>query len=253
MCTVTFIARKNGYALGMNRDEKRTRAIARPPALEPAGERHALFPSEPSGGTWIGVNDTGAGFALINWYSISARVARQPVSRGEVVKVALAADSVGQADEILAALPLDRMNPFRLIGFFPAGEEIVEWRWNLKKLKPLRHRWEAGTWISSGHDEPGAQESRGKNFAIARRQSSAGRLAWLRRLHRSHRPACGPYSICMHREDAVTVSYTEVVVSLRRAVMRYHPETPCQNSTGFFHSFSLPIPPPAAQRASPGR
>ena len=86
MCTVTFIARKNGFALGMNRDEKLARATARPPSIEEIGGRRALFPSEPSGGTWIGVNDTGAGFALVNWYSISARVAGASVSRGVVVK-----------------------------------------------------------------------------------------------------------------------------------------------------------------------
>ena len=35
-------------------------------------------------------------------------------------------------------------------------------------------------------------------------------LAWMRRLHRSHVPAPGPFSICVHREDARTVSYTEI-------------------------------------------
>jgi len=33
MCTVTFIARRNGYVLGMNRDEKLTRAAGLPPRL----------------------------------------------------------------------------------------------------------------------------------------------------------------------------------------------------------------------------
>ena len=42
----------------------------------------------------------------------------------------------------------------------------------------------------------------------ARNQKFEGRLNWLRRLHRSHLPERGPFSICMHRSDAATVSYT---------------------------------------------
>jgi hypothetical protein len=46
-------------------------------------------------------------------------------------------------------------------------------------------------------------------------------------LHRSHGTERGPYSTCMHREDAATVSYTEVTVSRQRADMSYTPGTPC--------------------------
>ena len=60
MCTVTFIARRNGYALGMNRDERLTRVAGLPPRLTHLNGHAILAPSEPSGGTWIGVNDTGA-------------------------------------------------------------------------------------------------------------------------------------------------------------------------------------------------
>ena len=59
MCTVTLIARRNGYALGMNRDERLARVAALPPKNQRLERRHALFPSEPNGGTWIGVNDAG--------------------------------------------------------------------------------------------------------------------------------------------------------------------------------------------------
>jgi uncharacterized protein with NRDE domain len=78
MCTVTFIARRNGYALGMNRDEKLTRPAGLPPRLTHLNGRTIIAPSEPSGGTWIGVNDTGATFALINWYSVRAASLARP-------------------------------------------------------------------------------------------------------------------------------------------------------------------------------
>lgn len=227
MCTVTLVARGNGYALGMNRDEKRARATALPPARHRLGGRDALFPSEPNGGTWIGLNDVGITFALINWYSVTARVPGQPVSRGEIVKGVLPCDSMALADALLAQMSLGRVNPFRLMGVFPAGKAVAEWRWNLKRLERLEHRWQTNTWISSGFDEPGAQQTRGRAFAKALRDRSAGRIDWLRRLHRSHIPERGPYSTCMHREDAATVSYTEVVVSRDCATMQYTPGAPC--------------------------
>ena len=93
MCTVTFIVRRRGYCLGMNRDEKLTRPIALPPLKATVDGRTVLAPSEPGGGTWIAANDHGTTLALINWYSITARVDGKAVSRGEDVNSASAAIS----------------------------------------------------------------------------------------------------------------------------------------------------------------
>ena len=62
MCTVTFLARKNGYAIGMNRDEKLTRLQALPPAVHSVGRRTRHLPAEPRGGTALGRNDRGGAF-----------------------------------------------------------------------------------------------------------------------------------------------------------------------------------------------
>ncbi|HEV2691873.1 MAG TPA: NRDE family protein [Verrucomicrobiae bacterium] len=231
MCTVTFMARKNGFALGMNRDEKLSRARALPPQLHSIHGRHALFPFEPGGGTWVGVNDAGVGLALINWYAISTKLTEGATSRGEVVKMALAADSMAGVGKALAMLPLGKMNAFRLIGFFPAEGRVKEWRWNLHQLQARLHGWETNTWISSGFDELGAQKSRSDVFSSARQQISAGNLYWLRRLHRSHRPVRGAYSTCVHREDAATVSYTEMIVSPHTAKLHYQEGAPCCKAT----------------------
>jgi len=228
MCTVTFIARKRGYALGMNRDEKLARVQGLPPTERLVESRRVICPSEPGGGTWIALNETGVTFALINWYSIAARVNGSATSRGEIVAAVGALDDESNAAVRLKQLPLKRINPFRLIGIFPTTQQVVEWRWDLICLATARHRWKSQQWISSGFDEPTAQRARSKTFQQARRQRSAGSLDWLRRLHRSHAPQSGPFSTCMHRADAATVSYTEVAVSLRQSTMLYHAGTPCQ-------------------------
>jgi hypothetical protein len=214
----------------MNRDEKRTRPTGLRPKKKRVNGRAVISPSEPGGGTWIAVNDHGATLALINWYSIRARVGGKTVSRGKVINCMSAANSPNFADAALRGLPLNRIDPFRLIGVFPMTGEILEWRWNLKQLIRKHLHWKSRQWISSGFDEPTAKRVRGRTYQRARRQRSADSLDWLRRLHRSHSPKAGPFSTCMHRSDAATVSYTEVAVSSRHATMRYHGGAPCDCS-----------------------
>jgi hypothetical protein len=239
MCTVTLIARARGYRLGMNRDEQLTRATALPPKRRKIDGRIVVCPSEPGGGAWIAVNDHGATHALINWYSISARVPRDVRSRGGVVNAVSAGASPESADAAFARLPLKQINPFRLIGVYPADRRVVEWRWDLRKLARVSHPWETQQWISSGFDEPAAQQTRSQTFRHSSRQKSAGAPGWLRRLHRSHSPATGPFSTCMHRTDAATVSYTEVVVFAGHGEIHYHAGAPCQSPACSHHRFHL--------------
>lgn len=221
MCTVTFIARKRGYVLGMNRDEKLTRAQGLPPTERVIEGRRVLCPSEPSGGTWIASNESGVTFALINWYSITAHVPSKATSRGAVVIGVSALDNEPTVAARLQQMPLTTTNPFRLIGIFPDKTSIVEWRWDLKQLVRQTHAWKIQQWISSGFDEPTAQKIRNQTFQAALQQSSVGTRPWLRRLHHSPAPELGPFSIRMQRADAATVSYTEVVYSDRRIQLSY--------------------------------
>ncbi|MEW6304684.1 MAG: NRDE family protein, partial [Verrucomicrobiota bacterium] len=113
----------------MNRDEKLTRVVGQPPARFRENGRAGVSPSEPGGGTWVSLNDAGVTMALINWYAVKTRVAAsQPMSRGEVVRATRGAGNAAAVDAILATLPRERINPFRLIGAFPSSREIFEWR-----------------------------------------------------------------------------------------------------------------------------
>jgi hypothetical protein len=211
----------------MNRDEKLTRAPGLPPTKKKLNGHVVVCPSELGGGTWVALNDSGVCLALINWYAVRRNVTLDPLSRGGVVKTVCASDSYEVVETKLHALPLERINPFRLIGIFPGIKEIVEWRWNLKRLVRKKCPWKSQQWISSGFDEPTAQRVRGRAFLGAFKGHSINRLNWLRRLHGSHCPQPGPFSTCMHRTDAATVSYTEVAVSRQSANMRHHTGPPC--------------------------
>jgi hypothetical protein len=233
MCTLTFMPRKNGYCLAMNRDEKLTRRQGLPPMLKVVNGRRVICPSEPGGGTWIALNDSGVSLALINWYSVATRVQIAPISRGEVVNAACSAENPRQLKVLLSTLPLGLINPFRLIGVFPAFGQITEYRWDLKKLDLDKCTWQPQQWISSGFDELKAQRERSRTFQQALEQKSAGSLSWLRRLHRSHAPGRGPFSTCMHRQDAGTVSYTEALFSPSEASVWHCLGSPCQPEKRF--------------------
>jgi hypothetical protein len=195
--------------------------------------RRVICPSEPAGGTWIALNDFGVSLALINWYSVPTRVEDSLLSRGTVINAACAAEIPKELEAVLSALPLKRINPFRLIGVFPALSQIREFRWDLKRVESNNCCWQPQQWISSGFDEPVAQRERNRTFQQALEQKSLTSSGWLHRLHRSHASEKGPFSTCMHRSDAATVSYTEIVILPRKSSMWHCLGAPCQPELQF--------------------
>jgi hypothetical protein len=230
MCTISFIPNPQGFYLGMNRDELLLRAVALPPEMHRTESRTSVYPREPSGGTWIGVNDLGLCLALINWHLIPAQREIRVISRGLVVKALLAAENIAQSYSALAALPLRQMPPFRLVAIASRDRSLAEFRWNQHQLRVIKPLWTAQHWFSSGFDEAMVQAKRAEICQDEWQKSDAGSLPWLRRLHQSHLPQPSVLSICMHSENAATVSYTEIVLETGLAVMRYHQGSSCKHS-----------------------
>jgi hypothetical protein len=240
MCTVSFLPNRDGFYLAMNRDEKLHRFIALAPAIMDLGRRRAVFPREPTGGTWISANDAGVCLALINWHRVAREAKHDDViSRGHVVRELAAKSTTDEIATSVGMLPLQNLRPFRLIAIAPSERRLTEWRWNLESLTMRDHEWQRQHWFSSGFDEPRAELERQRVCDAAHNERSARSLSWLRQLHRSHAPKRGPFSICMHRRDATTVSYTEVAISKRRATMRYKPGPCCSNETMVIRTISL--------------
>lgn len=234
MCSVSFLPNSEGFDLLMNRDEQLTRPSALPPVLHRCGERKAMFPHELNGGTWVGVNDAGLALALINWYSQPQRAGT--LSRGGVIPALLAANTGGEAESLLRELPHPRMNPFRLVVISLEEKYLKEWRSNAGLLDVSAMPWEKCHWFSSGFNEEIANQVRSLTCRCAEEESDWDSLPWLRRLHRSHLPEKGPFSLCMHREDACSVSFTEVSVNRNGAEMSYHAGPPCEGAPQFARS-----------------
>lgn len=240
MCTLSFIPQPNGYAVGMNRDELRSRARALAPGYFECNAVTAVYPSETLGGTWIAVNAYGQLFALLNCYSADARTftAKQR-SRGEIIPQVIFDSDFRAAATIFVSHGLAGILPFRLIGIDPIHRAINEWLWDGRRISRSALPWARKHWFSSSLSDVQAEEYRYATCTVAASVRDPGGLNWLRDLHRSHRPFSGPYSICVHRPDAVTVSYTEVLVNSRLISMRYVAGSPCE-STGFHHVLDLP-------------
>jgi hypothetical protein len=237
MCSVSFIPRHGGFVLAMNRDELVSRVPALPPGLHHRGDLAALCPSEPSGGTWIGVNSAGMAFSLLNWHSQPNRAGDDLISRGEVVRALLSGRSSSEAGPILRELPLRRMNPFRLIAISLPERLLMEWRSGTEALTSKVHPWERNHWFSSGFDEARAIQVR--RGVCAQFLGDLEDLAILRKLHATHLPTAGPFSLCMHREDAATVSYTEISIRDHTASMSYISGSPCSASPRFSELLNL--------------
>ncbi len=247
MCTVSFLPKRSGFMLAMNRDEQVSRPRALPPRPHQTGFHKSLYPSEKSGGTWIGVNDAGLSMALINWYAKPQRDRALCVSRGIVVPHLLAADNLAEIGVFFSDLPLAQINPFRLIAISAGERKIREWRWDGKVLKSSAHAWTRRHWFSSGYDE--ALVNRKRASVVRAAAASAQTPAWLRKLHRSHLPERGPFSICMHRAEAQTVSYAEITVTGRKAGMIYTAGSPCTKKPGAPRL--LPLAGEAAAKSQP--
>ena len=229
MCSISFLPQPEGLFLAMNRDEQLSRAAALPPRTETCGRQRAIFPREPSGGTWIGVNENGLAAALVNWYARTHGAGRR--SRGEIIPLVLGAADLGEADCLMRTISTSAFNPFRLLLFSAHEKRAAMWNCADGVLERIAVSWTRAHWFSSGYDEVSASAVRGHTVLQAAAEADAGSIDWVRRLHRSHTPSQGPFSICMHREDACTVSYTEVRATRDSATCQYFTGSPCQQLT----------------------
>jgi transport and Golgi organization protein 2 len=238
MCTVSFIPKSRGFYLSMNRDEKRSRPTASAPEIVRAKYCRAMYPRDVRGGSWIAANEEGVCLALINWHRIEHAPLGKTATRGCIITALAGARSSQEVTAALMRLTLREYRPFRLVAIVPTEHVVTEWGWNLEFLTRREHRWERQHWFSSGFNEAIAESERARLCERAFGNENGVGLESLRRLHSSHMPKRGPFSICMHRSDAVTVSYTEIVASDGCIVMRYKNGAPCSgNSTS---EISLP-------------
>lgn len=227
MCTASWAPGPDGYTLCFNRDERRTRAPALDPAERESGGVRFLAPLDGDfGGTWIAASAHGLSFGLLNRYQASAvPEPEQPRSRGLLIPELISATDLMSLTARLERLDTGRYRPFTLIAVAP-GHAAVLAAWDGRAIRLQRQTAPGLLLTSSAVDEPEVALARQQTFAALPEITRAA----LETAHRSHLPERGPRSVCMHRPDAQTRSYTRIVVTPSHMALYHTNGAPCERA-----------------------
>jgi hypothetical protein len=234
MCTVSILP---GTALGTgdrrldrpvlrvvcSRDERRTRPAALPPVVFGGDDGSVVMPIDPvSGGSWIGANDRGLVFVVLNTYAEPATIratAGASSSRGLIVPAVALSESVSEALERAVAIDVTRYERFRLllldryqlVECWPEGERL---RHRRSFLQGPVVRTSSGL----GDDVVAApRRTLFRRFLTGSRDARAAQDAF----HDHQWPGQEDISVCMERSDARTVSRTTIEMRHDTACVTY--------------------------------
>ncbi len=219
MCTVTWWRGPDRYEVFFNRDERRTRAPAHPPRIHLCSHVQFLAAIDPvGGGSWLAVNERGVTAGLLNYYEREpAAMPAHPISRGLLLVTLMQCRSAQELAALAAGRACERYAPFLLLAFGPDGVRQVRWDGQRAEVLTL-----------SDADRPVSTSSFDTARVLARRRACyAGQAGAnpepdeLERFHFSEDPLGGPWSVCMTRDDARTVSFSRVRVASDQVSMDY--------------------------------
>ncbi|MCE9616224.1 MAG: NRDE family protein [Lentisphaerae bacterium] len=227
MCTVSWLHESAGYQVFFNRDEKRARQPAEPPRLDSRDGVRFLAPRDGDfGGAWLFVNAFGVTAGVLNYYPEQAVAPRGPRRSRGLLLLDLAASR--RADDMMAHLctaALAPYAPFTLVAF-GLGEPTCMAAWDGRLLQVPGPPVASPLSSSSCRTE----EVVSSRLNVFRHWPTRGRTPAdrLRDFHCSHVPERGLFSVCMHRADAQTVSFSHIQVDTGWARFRYQPGSPCE-------------------------
>jgi len=228
MCTVSWLDRDGGYELLCNRDERRTRTPALSPRVRERRRVKFIAPTDGDhGGSWIGVNQFGLSLCLLNRYEHGQQPPNDArISRGLLPIELMDSAASDEVHDRIVKGDLSRFEPFTLLVLEPQKKALLIGWTGRERLIEIDGE-AAMPLISSSYDGAGVRESRKKCFERLMSGSGTASADLLFRFHASHEPARGPYSSCMHRDDAQTVSFSRIKVAAHKIQFLYHPLSPC--------------------------
>ncbi len=223
MCTISWKFDVSGYSIFFNRDEQLTRPIALPPQTYQAEHCDYIAPIDPQGGgSWLTVNTSGLTLALLNFYQ--GRLPKGKLtSRGRLIVSLAAMLHVEAIIEALNAMELTQYAPFSLLVFSASGLSVDLIRWTGKKMERLEQQ---SPLISSAFKYGEVAAERMNCYRKFFPTDSIEENNFIE-FHRSHQPSASAYSVCMHRDDAQTMSFSQIKVDGDSVEFNYHDGPPC--------------------------
>ncbi|MGO2356355.1 MAG: NRDE family protein [Marinomonas foliarum] len=224
MCSVSWWIDESGYQLFFNRDEQKTRAPALSPQSFTLQGIQVLMPIDPVGkGSWISLNEAGVSLCLLNNYQ-GKTPSGQLTSRGQLVKQLSSATGLAQIEWQFAQLDLQQFAPFTLLAFELGNSKVREFQWDGENASIL---YAQSPHFSSAVELEGVTAYRQSVYEELAVESADDLLLF----HSQHHPEQSHFSVCMHREDAQTVSFTRIQVAKDNFQMSYVAGSPCSNLT----------------------
>jgi len=209
-----------------NRDEQRSRAIAKPPELVSLG-----------GGTWISGNEHGVVIALLNLYSVTPDPDKIYASRGQLVK---ALSNKSNPDQISA-----KLSDLTETENYPAFSLII---WDTRALSHRLFQWDESNltelsqkdnfYTSSSWNTEEVQQFRRNSY-----QELALTKAMSLETFMHHVPASREkWSVFMEREATQTVSSTSIKVTNKTLSMNYYDRNSSVKSSSSLNLINSSVP-----------
>lgn len=230
MCTMTWFVSDDGYELFFNRDERTSRQRAQVPTLQVAKGTHYLSPTDTdAGGTWIATNQYGVTVCLLNHYQFEQlETYKKWISRGEIVREFAITEHLSDAKKRFSARNFEDYRAFRMFIITPNGENVLcVWDGHLARLEENISAPKSSSSVDAKHVKS-LRKNLFNNMNLLTLNNVDDYLAF----HTSHSPTPSKESVCMHREDANTVSLSHVSVSQSAVSFRYADGSPCEAQLG---------------------
>lgn len=218
MCTLTWEIFSGGYELHFNRDESRARKKADLPELYIRSGVSIIAPRDPeAGGTWISLNQAGVSLCLLNNYD-AARHIKAKTSRGILVSSLSVAQDITEVQNLFESLDLTQYSAFDLFAFSPNQNPLqISWDGAISSKQQPTKSFAS----SSGFDTREVITGRHEQYLKKGSQPLAD-------FHSSHSPSRSAYSVCMHRPDAKTQSYSRIRADQSQCDFWYSDGPPCE-------------------------
>jgi len=239
---MTWFVTDDGYELFFNRDELISRSRAELPGIHGTNSAQSnglsyISPTDAdAGGTWIAVNELGVTVSLLNHYQYEQiETYKRWTSRGEIVRQFAATHDLRLAERQFLQLELKDYRAFRMFIIERSGQNKL-FVWDGHKSR-IEHNVTTPK-SSSSADAKNVKAQRKqlfKDLQLADRKDTQAYLNY----HSSHIPDKPKESVCMHRDDANTVSLSVVKVDSVSVSFMYADGSPCKASLS--EPISIPL------------
>lgn len=230
MCTASWFASADGYEVFFNRDERRTRKEALPPTITTDNGVSFITPADTNaGGTWMGVNQYGMTLCLLNYYVNSGTLSSSStyVSRGILLRNLLHVRDKNELNHLFSGIDFMQYQPFTMLAFDDSGAcSLFRWRGETSKKRLPESTQTVFPPVSSSSFQT-AEVIQNRMNVYESCQSGKNQRDNHLKYHASHVPDKSAFSVCMHRDDARTVSFSHLIITGSTVSFAYYPGSPC--------------------------